>query len=149
MARCRVRMFCAGGLVGAMVLASAGCSNGGGPSSAASRASRAVASATASAKAELNKIKNGVNAKGDVKAGTVSIGPDGHAVAPITVTNKQDHAASYAVEVNFRGSNGDLLDVAVVTISSVQPRSSKKATARSHRKLSGHLKAQIGAAVRY
>ncbi|MDT0546331.1 MULTISPECIES: FxLYD domain-containing protein [Streptomyces] len=149
MARCRVRTFCAGGLVAAAVLISAGCSNGGSPSSTASRASKAIASATASAKAELNEIKHGVNAKADVKAGAVSIGQDGHAVAPITVTNKQDHKASYAVEVNFRDADGNLLDVAVVTVSSVQPRSSKKATARSHRELSGHLKAQVGAAVRY
>ncbi|MDX3230687.1 hypothetical protein [Streptomyces sp. ME19-01-6] len=137
-----------GSLVAATVLVSAGCSNGGG-SSTASRASKAIASATASAKAELDKIKNGVKAKGDVKAGTVSIAHDGHAVAPITVTNKKDSAAKYAVEVNFRDEKGSLLDVTVLTVSSVQPRSSKKATARSHRKLSGHPTAQIGAAVRY
>ncbi|OMI34495.1 hypothetical protein [Streptomyces sparsogenes] len=149
MAWCRLGTFCAGSLVAAMVLASAGCSNGGGSSAPASRASGAIATATASAKSELDKIKNGVRAKGDVKAGAVSIGKDGHAVAPITVTNKQSDVVKYAVEVNFRDANGDLVDVVVLTISSVQPHSSKKASARSHRKLSGHLTAQIGAAVRY
>ncbi|MES4903935.1 MULTISPECIES: hypothetical protein [unclassified Streptomyces] len=148
MARCRVRTFCAGSLVAATALVAVGCS-GGGSSSPASKVSKAIVSATASAKAELDKIKNGVKAKGDVKAGAVSIAQDGHAVAPITVTNKKDNAAKYAVEVNFRDAKGSLLDVTVLTVSSVQPRSSKKATARSHRKLSGHLTAQIGAAVRY
>ncbi|MET7900762.1 hypothetical protein [Streptomyces sp. NPDC005336] len=146
----RMRTICAVSLMAALAPAAAGCSDGGGePSSAVSRASAAIRSAEASAKAELKKIKGGANAKGDVKAGSVSLDESGRAMARITITNKSHDTANYAIEVNFRDADGDLVDATLLRVPSVRPHTPKKAVARSHRKLTGHITAQIGHAVRY
>ncbi|WP_217712245.1 hypothetical protein [Streptomyces sp. NA02950] len=144
------RTICAVSLMAVLAPAAAGCSDEGGtPSSAVSRASAAVASATASAQAELDKIKGGEKATRDVKAGSVSLNGQGRAVAHLTVTNSGERAASYAILVNFRNADKDLVDAVVVTVSSAKPRTPVKATARSHRKLTGKITAQVGTAVRY
>lgn len=146
----RMRTICAVSLMAALAAAAAGCSDGGGePSSAVSRASAAIGSAEASAKAQLKKIKGGANAKGDVKAGSVSLDKSGRAVARITITNKSHNTADYAMEVNFRDADGDLVDATLLRVPSVRPNTPRQATARSHRKLTGHITAQIGHAVRY
>ncbi|MFE7709518.1 hypothetical protein ACFU6I_27855 [Streptomyces sp. NPDC057486] len=143
------------------VMSTAGaCSDGGGAStkaseaasaaaSAASRGSDVVASATAAAGEKLRGFKNGVNAKHDVKLGAVSTDHDGRATSKITVTNGTDSPKSYAVQVSFRDANGNLLDMVVVTIDDVGPKSSKDAIARSNRKLSGEVKVDVGAALRH
>ncbi|MFD0442607.1 hypothetical protein ACFQ10_08750 [Streptomyces indonesiensis] len=114
-----------------------------------SRASAAVASARASAQAELDKIKGGSQAKREVKVGRVSRDGAGRAVAPLTVTNRAKHPASYAIEVNFRDASGDLVDAVVLRLSKVPPDQPTPATARSHRKLTGRITANVGTALRY
>ncbi|MFF2961163.1 hypothetical protein ACFVT1_20095 [Streptomyces sp. NPDC057963] len=147
-------------LTTAVVATAAGCSDGGSASSAASKAASAaasaasrgsdvVASATAAAGEKLKGFKNGVNAKGDVTVGTPGTGPDGHADAKVTVTNGADSAKSYAVQINFRDPKGNLLDAVVVTVDDVGPKASKEATARSNRKLSGDVEAEVGRALRH
>ncbi|WP_421109528.1 hypothetical protein [Streptomyces sp. NEAU-S77] len=146
----RTRTICAASLMAVLAPVAAGCSQEGGtPSAAVSRASAAVASATASARAQLDKVKGGINVKGEVKAGAVSTDRNGRAVAPITVTNKSRDTADYAVEVTFRNAKGDLVDATVLTVRSVRPRTAAKAVARSHRKLTGKITARIGTALRY
>ncbi|MEU2673324.1 hypothetical protein ABZ622_31580 [Streptomyces sp. NPDC007164] len=117
--------------------------------SVASRGSDVVASATAAAGEKLKNFKNGVNAKGDVELGKPSTDSDGRATAKVTVTNSADSKKSYAVQVNFRDGSGNLLDTAVVTVDDVGAESSKDATARSNRKLSGDVKADVGRALRH
>ncbi|MBL1096727.1 hypothetical protein [Streptomyces coffeae] len=144
------RTICAVSLMAVLAPAAVGCSDEGGtPSSAVSRASAAVASATASAKAELDKIKGGHEATRDVRAGPVSFNGQGRAMTRLTVTNSGKQTASYAILVNFRNADKDLVDAVVVTVPSAAPRTPVKAAARSHRKLSGKITAQVGTAVRY
>ncbi|MGW2176909.1 hypothetical protein ACWCXX_02225 [Streptomyces sp. NPDC001732] len=144
-------------LLTAVVLSmAAACSGGGGnassaasaAASAASRAAEVVASATAAAGEKLKGFKNGVNAKGDVKVGSPATGTDGHATAKVTVTNSTGSTKSYAVQINFRDGKGNLVDTVVVTVDHVAAKASKNATARSNRKLSGKVVAEVGTALR-
>ncbi|WNI25149.1 FxLYD domain-containing protein [Streptomyces sp. ITFR-16] len=118
-------------------------------SSLASRGTDAVASATAAAGDKLNSIKDGVNASGDVTVGAPDTDEDGRATAKITVRNGTDAARSYAVQINFRDENGNLLDTSVVTVDDVPAKGSKDATARSNRKLEGDVKTEVGKALRH
>ncbi|MFG2623781.1 hypothetical protein [Streptomyces sp. NPDC048473] len=147
-------------LTTAVISTAPACSDGGNASSTASKAASAaasvasmgsdvVASATAAAGEKLKGFKGGVNAKGDVELGTPSTDPDGRATAKVTVTNSADSAKSYAVQINFRDPNGNLLDTVVVTVDDVGPKASKDAKARSNRKLSGDIKAEVGTALRH
>ncbi|MER5362749.1 hypothetical protein [Streptomyces sp. NPDC002785] len=147
-------------LTTAVMSTAAGCSGGGKASSTASeaasaaasvasRGSEVVASATAAAGEKLKGFKNGVNAKSDVKVGTPSTDHDGRATAKVTVTNSADSRKSYAVQINFRDPNGNLLDTVVVTVDDVGPKASKDATARSNRRLSGDIRPEVGTALRH
>ncbi|MER6101113.1 hypothetical protein ABT115_01875 [Streptomyces sp. NPDC001832] len=147
-------------LTAAVVSTAAACSGGGKAPSTASQAASAaasveskapevVASATAAAGEKLKGFKNAVNAKSDVKLGTPSTDHDGRVIAKVTVTNSADSAKSYAVQINFRDPNGNLLDTVVVTVDGVGPKASKDATARSNRKLSGDIKVDVGTALRH
>jgi hypothetical protein len=117
--------------------------------SAASRGADVVASATAAAGEKLKNFKNGVNAKGDVRVGSPVTDGDGRATAKVTVTNSADSTKSYAVQINFRDGQGSLVDTVVVTVADVAPKASKDATARSNRKLSGEIEAEVGTALRH
>lgn len=146
----RTRTICAVSLMAVLAPAAAGCSDDGGtPSSEVSRASAAIASARASAQAQLDRIKGGAQARREVKAGRVTRDGAGRAVAPLTVTNAGKHTAGYAIEVNFRNASGDLVDAVLLRLSKVPPDKPTKAIARSHRKLTGRITAQVGTAVRY
>ncbi|AJZ84773.1 hypothetical protein ADL28_22395 [Streptomyces violaceusniger] len=146
----RTRTICAVSLMAVLAPTAVGCSDDGGtPSSEVSRASAAIASARSSAQAELDKIKGGSQAKREVRAGRATRDGAGRAVAPLTVTNGGKHTANYAIEVNFRNAGGDLVDAVVLHLSKVPPHRPTKATARSHRKLTGRITAQVGTAVRY
>lgn len=117
--------------------------------SAASRAGDAVASATAEAGRRFDDIKNGVDAKDDVRLGTPATASDGRTTVEVTVTNSADSAKSFAVEVDFTDGGGKLLDAVVVTVSKVAAGGSGEATARSTHALSGAVKAKVSRAVRY
>ncbi|MFD8281016.1 hypothetical protein ACFV47_17725 [Streptomyces solisilvae] len=146
----RTRTICAVSLMAVLAPAAAGCSDDGGtPSSEVSRASAAIASARASAQAQLDKIKGGSQARREVKAGRVTHDSAGRALAPLTVTNGGRHTAGYAVEVNFRNASGDLVDAVLLRLTKVPPNKPTRPTARSHRRLTGRITAQVGTAVRY
>jgi hypothetical protein len=119
--------------------------------SAASRAGDAVSSATAEAGRRFDDIKNGVDAKDDVRLGTpaTATASDGRTEAGITVTNSADSARTFAVEVDFTDENGKLLDAVVVTVSDVPAGGSGKGTARSTHDLSDQVRAKVSRAVRY
>lgn len=147
-------------LTTAVMSTAAACSDGGSASSTASEAASAaasaasrgadvVASATAAAGEKLNNFKNGVNAKSDVELGKPSTDGDGRATVKVTVKNSADSKKSYAIQVNFRDRSGNLLDTVVVTVDDVGAKASKDATARSNRKLSGEVKAEVGQALRH
>ncbi|MEU6661420.1 hypothetical protein [Streptomyces sp. NPDC046821] len=155
-----VRGAAAGLLVAILVLAGAGCSNNNtspsneasqaasAASSVASRAGEVIASATAKAQQELDRIKGGVNAKGDIALGSVT-NDGGRKSVPVTATNHSGSQASYAVQIDFRDPGGNLLDVVVVTIDNVGNGKSGKGTARSNRDLSGDVTADVARAVRH
>ncbi|MGW1429492.1 hypothetical protein ACWD6K_12850 [Streptomyces sp. NPDC002431] len=117
--------------------------------SAASRGADVAASATAAAGEKLKNFKNGVDATPDVKLSTPDTAADGRTTAEVTVDNSTDATKSYAVQVNFRDPKGKLLDAVVVTVDDVASHTTKKATARSNRKLSGGVKAEVGTALRH
>ncbi|MFJ3904337.1 hypothetical protein [Streptomyces sp. NPDC090025] len=110
--------------------------------------SSATAAAASAAQQQLDNIKDGVQATGDVKAGPTSTDGD-RTVATVTATNPKDKAADYTVMVNFRDSGGNLLDSVVLNIDGVEPGKSKDGTARSNRTLSGATEAQVAQAVRH
>ncbi|WP_326765194.1 FxLYD domain-containing protein [Streptomyces sp. NBC_01591] len=148
-------------LTAAVMSTAAACSDDGGSASstaskaasaaasAASRGADVVASATAAAGEKLKNFKNGVNAKGDVELGKPSTDGDGRVTVKVTVKNSSDSAKSYAVQVNFDDASGNLLDTVVVTVDGVGPKASKDAMARSNRKLSGDVKADVANALRH
>ncbi|MFF4224272.1 hypothetical protein ACFYZH_15605 [Streptomyces abikoensis] len=118
-------------------------------SSLASEASGALASASAEARRKLDEIKGGVDVKGDVKLGNVTTDGEGRAEVRLTPDNTTDSTKSFAVQVNFTDSGGNLLDTAVVTVPDVPAGKNATATARSTRKLSGDVRAEVARAVRY
>ncbi|MEV6160357.1 hypothetical protein AB0L71_00230 [Streptomyces sp. NPDC052052] len=160
MTRKAVRGLWAALLTATVMSTAAACSGGGEVSSTASGAASAaasaaskgadvLASATAAAGEKLKGIKNGVNAKSDVKVATPAVASDGRATAKVAVTNSADSTKSYAVQINFTDAHGNLLDTVVVTVDDVGPKATKDATASSNRKLSGPLKADVATAVRH
>ncbi|GGY29837.1 hypothetical protein [Streptomyces tanashiensis] len=110
--------------------------------------SSATAAVASAAQEKMNEVKDGVNAGGDVSAGPTSTDGD-RTVSTITATNPKDKTADYTVMVNFRDSDGNLLDAVVLTIDGVEPGKSKTGTARSNRTLSGDPKAEIAQALRH
>ncbi|WP_369196761.1 hypothetical protein [Streptomyces djakartensis] len=117
--------------------------------SIASQATEAVESATAEARRRLDDIQDGVDAKGDVKVTAPSVTPGGRARAEVRVTNPDDSARSYAVQINFTDGGGRVSDTVIVTVDHVQPGESATATARSTHDLSGKVGAVVARAVRY
>ncbi|MFG2723808.1 FxLYD domain-containing protein [Streptomyces canus] len=117
--------------------------------SAASRAGEAVSSATAEAGRRFDDIKNGVDAKDDVRLGTPATASDGRTTVEVTATNSADSAKSFTVEVDFTDRNGKLLDAVVLTVSDVPAGGSGKGTARSTHDLSGDVRAKVPRAVRH
>ncbi|SMQ17692.1 hypothetical protein SAMN06272771_4118 [Streptomyces sp. Ag82_O1-12] len=117
--------------------------------SIASGASEAIESATAEAGRRLDDIQDGVDVKGDVRIGTPVAGSDGRVRAEVTVRNSDDATRSFAVQVDFKSSGGDLVDTVIVTVDHVQAGDSATATARSTHDLSGDVRTDVARAVRY
>ncbi|WP_329119817.1 hypothetical protein [Streptomyces sp. NBC_01465] len=117
-------------------------------SSATAKAGEAVASATAAASSKMAEVKDGVDAKDDVKAGDTKTDGD-RSTAEITATNGTDKTVDYTVTVNFKDKGGNLLDVVVMNIDGVEAGKSKSGTARSNRDLGGDATAEVGQALRH
>jgi hypothetical protein len=138
----------------------AGCGGDGTPSdiaskaesavgSIASEASGAVESATAEAQRRLDDIQGGIDVKGDVKTGPPVTGSDGRVRTEVTARNTDDSTRSFAVQVDFRNGEGQLVDTVIVTVDHVQAGHSATATARSTHDLSGGVRTEVARAVRY
>ncbi|MEU6877464.1 hypothetical protein [Streptomyces sp. NPDC046712] len=110
--------------------------------------SSATAAVASAAQEKMNQVKGGVNATGDVKAGPTKAEGD-RTTAEITATNPRDKNADYTIMVNFRDSDGNLLDAVVLNIDGVEPGKSKTGTARSNRTLAGDTKAEVAQALRH
>ncbi|WP_149182547.1 FxLYD domain-containing protein [Streptomyces sp. TRM49041] len=117
--------------------------------SLASGAAEALESATAEAGRKLEEIKGGIDAEDEVTLGDVTADDDGRSTVEVTARNTADSVKSFAVQVDFRDPQGNLLDVVIVTVTDVADGATKRATARSNRTLSGDVKAEVGTAVRY
>jgi hypothetical protein len=166
--RQQLRVTAAGGAVALLTVALTGCGSGGAASSAVSAvksaASAAVsqgadtlqsagadalASASAAASSAVAAVKDGVDAKSQVKVGGTSTDADGRTTVEVTATNPDSSSHDYTVTVNFRGSDGNLLDTTVLNINDVAAGASGKGTARSNRKLQGTITADVGTALRH
>ncbi|MER6999784.1 hypothetical protein [Streptomyces sp. NPDC000410] len=132
----------------AIAAGAGGCSEEGGetPESVVSRATEKISEAVESQMAE---VRDGINAKGDVRAGPTEVDKDGRTTAMITATNTTEKAADYTIQVNFRDPDGNLLDAVVLTIDAVPSGGSQAGTARSNRDLSGTTTAEIARALRH
>ncbi len=117
--------------------------------SSANGLSSSAASAQAAASSALAKVSGGLDATADVVLGAVTTASDGHAEAPLTVTNHQSQAEKYTIQVEYKDGTGKLLDTVVVQIPSLAPAQSTKATARSTQPLSGTVTATVANALRY
>ncbi|MFC8434424.1 hypothetical protein [Streptomyces sp. NPDC057253] len=117
--------------------------------SAASQAGDAVSSATAEAGRRFDDIKNGVDARDDVRLTAPTTASDGRTTVQVTATNSAGSAKSFTVQVDFTRQDGKLQDVAVVTVSDVPAGGTGTATARSTHDLSGKVTAKVSRAVRY
>ncbi|MFJ3215068.1 hypothetical protein ACIPLC_03990 [Kitasatospora sp. NPDC086801] len=129
----------------ASALASAAGGAGAVIASAEARASAAVSAASSA----VSGIKGGLDAKGDVAVGAVSAGSDGKAQVELTVTNHGQQSYRYVIQVDFTDDSGAVQDATAVTVQDVAAGRSAQAIARSHRDLSGGLKAVVANAVRY
>ncbi|MYW00863.1 hypothetical protein [Streptomyces sp. SID3343] len=116
--------------------------------SAGEDAKDALASASASAAAKLDEIKGGLDAKSDASIGRPEADGD-RTKAEVTVDNKTDKTADYTLLVQFRNDDGKLLDAVVLTVDDVGAGKQSKATARSHFKLTGATKADVGRVIRH
>ncbi|MFD8233307.1 FxLYD domain-containing protein [Streptomyces sp. NPDC059696] len=117
--------------------------------SIASQASEAVESATAEAGRRLDDIQGGVDVKNDVTTGPPVTESDGRVRTEVTARNTDDSTRSFAVQVDFRDADGQLVDTVIVTVDHVQPGHSATATARSTHDLSGTPRPEVTRAVRY
>ncbi|MYV43598.1 hypothetical protein GT030_33255 [Streptomyces sp. SID1328] len=160
MAGCGTRRAAGTALMAALAVAVTGCSDGNSPSgqarkaasaasSLASRASGTVASATAEAKRKLDQVKGGVDAKKDVSVGKVTTGKGNVPTAEVSAKNTTGAKKSFTVQVNFRDAKGDLQDTVIVNVDDVAAGATGRATARSHRELSGDIRADVGTALRH
>lgn len=131
------------------VTALTSCSDDDTPASVASKAASAFASATAEAGRQFDEIKGGIDAKGSVQLGDTTTDSDGRASVEVTAENTTDSTKSFAVQINFKDQDGNLLDASLVTVSDVAANQSGKGTARSTRDLSGDVRAEVERAVRY
>ncbi|MFJ4368484.1 FxLYD domain-containing protein [Streptomyces chartreusis] len=131
------------------VTALTSCSDDDTPTSVASKAASAFESATAEAGRQFDEIKGGIDAKGSVQLGDITTDSDGRASVEVTVENTTDSTKSFAVQIDFKDEDGNLLDASVVTVSDVAANQSGKGTARSTRDLSGDVRAEVERAVRY
>ena len=162
------RLTAVGGAAALLTAVLAGCGSSGAASSIASSvksaaagaasqgaaalesgAKDALSSASAAAASAVAKVKDGVDAKDQVKLGGVSTDADGKSSVEVTVTNSDSSAHDYTVNVNFLDSKGSLVDTTVLTINKVGAGASAKGTAHSNRKLDGTVTAQVGAALRH
>ncbi|MEU7720190.1 hypothetical protein [Streptomyces tibetensis] len=117
--------------------------------SIASEASEAVESATAEAQRRLDDIQDGIDVKADVRTGPTVTGSDGRIRTEVTAHNTDDSTRSFAVQVDFRDTGGQLVDTVIVTVDHVQAGHSATATARSTHDLSGEVRTEVARAVRY
>ncbi|MFF4356525.1 hypothetical protein [Streptomyces sp. NPDC001604] len=117
--------------------------------SLASQGASALASASAEAKRRLDEVKNAVEAKDDVQLGAPAQDAEGRSTVAVSAHNSAGSAKSFLVQVDFRDQGGNLLDTTVVTLSEVGAGKDGKATARSNRKLSGPVRAEVARALRY
>ncbi|NUL02443.1 hypothetical protein HRW07_04120 [Streptomyces lunaelactis] len=122
-------------------------------SSASSAAASAAASALAKAEAEVDaalaKVKGGLNAKADVTLGSVETASNGPTEVPVNVTNHDSKPRRYTIVVNFKDQSGNLLDVVALDVPEVAADGTARATARSHRALTGTVTAEVRNALRY
>lgn len=125
------------------------CSDDDTPSSVADRAASAFASATAEAGRRLDDIKGGIDAKDAVSLADPATDADGRTIVEVTAENTTGSTRSFAVQINFRDEDRNLLDATVVTVSDVPAGETGKGTARSTRDLDGDVRAEVARAVRY
>ncbi|WP_354640071.1 hypothetical protein [Kitasatospora camelliae] len=117
--------------------------------SAASGVASEAASARAAASSALASVKGGRDGKGDVTLGSVAPAANGRVQVPVTVVNHDSQGNEYLIQVDFKDTSGNVLDVVVVDVEEVAPGATAQTTAQSNRALTGSVAASVEAALRY
>ncbi|MET8771365.1 hypothetical protein [Streptomyces sp. NPDC004658] len=126
-------------------------------SSASARASEFEASvsaeserARAEAKKQLAKVRGRGNATNDVSMVGVPLSQTHNVRALlVTMTNRTDKPASFAVQVDFSDSHGKVVETVVVGAQNVKPGQKAERYAISHKPPEPHLTAELVKAQRY
>ncbi|MEV5170906.1 hypothetical protein AB0L10_07425 [Streptomyces flaveolus] len=126
-------------------------------SSASARASEFEASvsadterARAEAQKQLAKVKGRGNATNDVSMTGVPLSQTNNVRALlVTMTNRTDKPASFAVQVDFSDSHGKVVETVVVGAQNVKPGQKAERYAISHKPPEPHLTAELAKAQRY
>lgn len=135
-------------LAALLALGTAACSEDSQPQDLRDAASSAQSALDRAGK-EFDDIKNGADAKNDVKAGAVQIDGDGRATTQVTATNTGSSSADFLVQVEFRNADGGLADTVVLTIKDVPAGQTGTGTARSNRDLPATVTATVPRALRH
>ncbi|MBN0046798.1 hypothetical protein JS756_22340 [Streptomyces actuosus] len=125
--------------------------------SAAARASEFAASvsadterARAEAQKELNKVQGQGNAMGDVSMTGLPLSATNNVrVQLVTMTNRTDRTASFAVQVDFTDSDGKVVETVFVSAQDVEPGQKAQRYAISSRPPEPQLTAKPAKAQRY
>ncbi|POX58393.1 hypothetical protein C3492_38375 [Streptomyces sp. Ru62] len=106
--------------------------------------------ARAEAQKQLAKVKGRGNATKDVSMTGVPLSQTHNVRALlVTMTNRTDKPASFAVQVNFSDSHGKVVETVVVGSQDVKPGQKAERYAISHKPPEPHLTAELAKAQRY
>ena len=126
-------------------------------SSAEARASEFEASvsaetarAAAAAEKELKHVHGGGNARSDVSMKGLPVSKTGGVIAVlVTITNRTDRKASYAVQVDFENADGHVVETRFVGAENLAPGHTAEPIASSHQPAEPRLKPRLVKAQRY
>ncbi|GGZ13190.1 hypothetical protein GCM10010300_66700 [Streptomyces olivaceoviridis] len=106
--------------------------------------------ARAEAQKQLAKVKGRGNATNDVSMTGVPLSQTHNVRALlVTMTNRTDKPASFAVQVDFSDSHGKVVETVVVGAQNVKPGQKAERYAISHKPPEPHLTAELAKAQRY
>ncbi|MEU9014906.1 hypothetical protein AB0D12_35210 [Streptomyces sp. NPDC048479] len=115
-----------------------------------SSVSAEVARANAAAAAELKKVQGSGNATSDVSlTGKPRAQTGGLVAAVVSITNRTDQKASYAVQVDFTNPSGKVVESRIVGAEDLDPGEKEQSIAISRKPADLNLTPRIAKAQRY
>lgn len=109
-----------------------------------------TARASAAAEAELKKVQGSGNAMSDVSmTGLPRTQTGGLLAVLVTITNKTDHKASYAVQIDFKSAEGKVVETRYVGAENLEPGQRAQPVAISRQPTQPRLTPRLTKAQRY